>query len=68
MLGLCGTYVWKCPTPEVLAFYDRYVSARHLDVGVGTGCFLDRCRFPSPDPTVAQQSGSSLFLMRRIGK
>jgi hypothetical protein len=53
VLGFCGTYVWKCPTPDVLAFYDRYVSARHLDVGVGTGYFLDRCRFPSPAPTVA---------------
>ena len=46
VLGLCGTYVWKCPTREVLAFYDRHLSARHLDVGVGTGYFLDHCRFP----------------------
>ncbi len=29
------------------------VTANHLDVGVGTGYFLDLCQFPSPQPRVA---------------
>ena len=34
------------------ALYDRHAGARHLDVGVGTGYFLDHCRFPTPDPQI----------------
>ena len=30
-----------------------HVTANHLDVGVGTGYFLDRCRFSSNAPRVA---------------
>jgi hypothetical protein len=29
------------------------VSANHLDVGVGTGYFLDQCRFPSSSPAIS---------------
>src|SRR5262249_57137305 len=31
----------------------RSITANHLDVGVGTGYFLDRCRFPDPRPRLA---------------
>jgi len=31
--------------------YDEHVSASHLDIGVGTGYFLDRCRMPA-DPRI----------------
>jgi SAM-dependent methyltransferase len=41
---------WRCPVGRMLELYDRHVTANHLDVGVGTGYFLDRCRFPSPNP------------------
>jgi SAM-dependent methyltransferase len=44
---------WRCPVARLLEFYDRHVSANHLDVGVGTGYFLDRCRFPGPHPRLA---------------
>ena len=37
----------------ILDHYDRHITDRHLDVGVGTGYFLDKCRFPSPAPAVA---------------
>jgi hypothetical protein len=45
--------VWRCPTRDILAFYNEHVANRHLDVGVGTGYFLDKCRFPSPHPVVS---------------
>jgi len=48
--GFTNRYLWKCPTTKLLGLYDRYVSANHLDVGVGTGYFLDRCTFPSEGP------------------
>jgi SAM-dependent methyltransferase len=53
VLGFSNRYVWRCPTPRLLAHYDAHVSANHLDVGVGTGYFLDRCRFPVSDPALA---------------
>jgi hypothetical protein len=42
------------PSREILAFYNEHVSGNHLDVGVGTGYFLDRCRFPVAHPTLAR--------------
>jgi hypothetical protein len=45
--------VWKCPTRRLLDHYNRHVSANHLDVGVGTGYLLDKCRFPADDPRLA---------------
>ncbi len=53
VLGASNRFIWKCPTPAQLQHYERNVSANHLDVGVGSGFFLDRCRFPSPTPRVA---------------
>ncbi|AJE84352.1 methyltransferase NorI [Streptomyces albus] len=35
---------WGCPRPELLALYGRNIGARHLDIGVGSGYLLDRCR------------------------
>lgn len=53
VLGLSNRFIWKCPTARLLAYYNRSVSGNHLDVGVGTGYFLDRCRFPTLRPRVA---------------
>lgn len=53
VLGLSNRWIWKCPTPRLLAHYDRHVSGNHLDVGVGTGYFLDRCRFPTEATRIA---------------
>lgn len=53
VLGLSNRWIWKCPTPLQLTHYDRHVGASHLDVGVGTGYYLDRCRFPKPLPRLA---------------
>jgi hypothetical protein len=53
VLGISSRLIWKCPARVVEAHYNANVTANHLDVGVGTGYFLDRCRFPSPTPHVA---------------
>jgi ubiquinone/menaquinone biosynthesis C-methylase UbiE len=52
VLGFSNTFVWKCPSRLILDFYNEHISGNHLDVGVGTGYFLDKCRFPSSNPTV----------------
>ncbi|WKD50295.1 class I SAM-dependent methyltransferase [Microbulbifer spongiae] len=47
VLGLSNRFIWQCPTPRLLAHFNKHISANHLDVGVGTGYFLNRCHFPS---------------------
>jgi hypothetical protein len=46
ILGYFSRVAWRCPARKIVAHYDSHVSANHLDVGVGTGYFLDHCQFP----------------------
>ena len=71
VLGISNRLIWKCPTQRLLAHYDRHVTANHLDVGVGSGYFLDHCRFPSPAPRVALvdlNANALAFASRRIAR
>jgi SAM-dependent methyltransferase len=71
VLGLSCTLAWRCPSARMLAQYDRLAGPRHLDVGVGSGFYLDRCRFPSPAPaiTLLDLNPSSLaHAARRIAR
>jgi len=53
VLGISNRFIWKCPTQRLLKHYDRHVTGNHLDAGVGTGYFLDHCRFPVAAPRLA---------------
>jgi len=53
VLKFSNRLIWRCPSEHILGLYNRFVTANHLDVGVGTGYFLDHCRFPSPYPRLA---------------
>ncbi|MEO8179503.1 MAG: class I SAM-dependent methyltransferase [Deltaproteobacteria bacterium] len=52
VLGLSNRFLWRCPTAELCRLYDRNVADRHLDVGVGTGYFLDKVRWPVAKPAI----------------
>ncbi|QEG41888.1 class I SAM-dependent methyltransferase [Roseimaritima ulvae] len=52
VLGVSNRLIWKCPTSRLLKHYNAHVTDNHLDVGVGSGYFPDRCRFPSSSPRV----------------
>ena len=52
VLGLSNRLLWRCPTAELLHHYQRNVGRRHLDIGVGTGYFLDKVRWSVPQPDV----------------
>lgn len=45
-------YIFRCPLQKVMDFFNGNVSSTHLDVGVGTGYFLDKCNFPIGNPTI----------------
>ena len=51
--GFSNSFAWRCSRRKILDLYNEHISDRHLDIGVGTGYFLDRCRFPSSTPTLA---------------
>jgi len=69
VLGLSNRLIWRCPTPVLRELYDRNVSARHIDIGVGTGYFLDKARWPVAKPSIALvdlNSNSLAAAARRI--
>lgn len=52
VLGFSSTFAWQCSASQMLAFYNQHIANCHLDVGVGTGYFLDHCRFPGSRPEI----------------
>jgi len=53
LLELTCNWVWRCPVERTLELYQRHLSSNHLEVGVGTGYFLDRSHLPGPTPRLA---------------
>lgn len=43
VLGVSNRWIWQCPTSHLLTLYHTHLSSNHLDLGVGTGFFLDHC-------------------------
>lgn len=69
VVRLSNSYVWRCRAGKILEHYDRHVAASHLDVGPGTGYYLNRCHFPAqmpritlldPNPEVLRFAGARL--------
>lgn len=46
ILGFLAPVVWRCPSARLADGYRRYVGEHHLDVGPGTGYFLERAGLP----------------------
>ena len=44
--------IFKCPLKTVINLYNDKISDTHLDIGVGTGYFLDKSKFPTGHPTI----------------
>lgn len=71
VLGISNRFFWRCPTPVQLAAFSAQVSANHLDVGVGTGYYLDHCRFPVAQPRLGLMdlnANSLAVTAERIGR
>jgi hypothetical protein len=52
VLWLSNPLIWRCPTSRLLDHYNRSVTVNHLDVGVGSGYYLDKCHFMTPTPRI----------------
>jgi SAM-dependent methyltransferase len=46
VLGFAARVVWRCPTARLVDGYRRHIRDRHLDVGPGTGYFIERSGLP----------------------
>lgn len=52
VLDVSCRLAWRCPKHTMLRMYSDHVGAEHLDIGVGTGFYLDKCRFPVERPRI----------------
>ena len=71
VVSLSHRFIWQSPARLLEERYDRYITANHLELGAGTGYFLDRCHFPSPAPRIALMdlNPSTLeFASRRLAR
>jgi Methyltransferase domain len=68
VLGFVSWFVWRCPIEPVLDGYRQHIRDRHLDIGPGTGYFIDKSRLPDgsrvtivdPNPNVLRHSARKL--------
>ncbi len=68
ILGVYLRWVWRCPRAVLTECYRVHAGARHLDVGPGTGYFLDVAELPEgtaitlldPNPAVLTQAARRL--------
>lgn len=68
VLGFVAKAVWHCPTPRLVDGYREHIRPRHLDVGPGTGYFLEHSGLKAgspvtildPNPHVLEHAGRHL--------
>jgi len=53
ILKVIVPYLWCCPIKYPLRLYRENLSSNHLEIGVGSGYFLDNSKFPSENPRLA---------------
>ncbi len=68
VLGFFASVVWRCPVEGLVENYNHHVGRQHLDVGPGTGYFLEHARLPKgarvtlvdPNPNVLAHASRRL--------
>jgi ubiquinone/menaquinone biosynthesis C-methylase UbiE len=50
--GISNHLIWKCPTKIITENYKVNMTNNHLEIGVGTGYFLRKCKKINHDTTV----------------
>ena len=71
VLGISNSFIWKCPSSRIAKHYNDNISDNHLEVGVGTGYFPDRCKFPSEQPRIGlmdMNPNTLAFASKRIAR
>lgn len=70
VLQFSNLFAWRCPSRVILDLYNQNISTNHLDIGVGTGYFLDKCTYPeSPKITLLDLNPNALrYCASRISR
>jgi ubiquinone/menaquinone biosynthesis C-methylase UbiE len=65
--GFTHPVLWRCAKARLVEHYEANLSARHLDIGVGTGALLDAAHFPvaAPEITLMDLNPNSLAAASR---
>lgn len=48
VLGFSNKYLWECPTKHIEMLFKQHITSNHLDIGVGTGYYLEKCLDKTP--------------------
>lgn len=46
VLDISNQWIWRCPKAKQLEQFNQFISSKHLDIGVGTGYYLESCKIP----------------------
>lgn len=70
VLGFAAWYVWRCPTSRLVEGYRQHIRERHLDVGPGTGYFLDHAGLRDGSPVTILDPNPNVLrhVSRRLGR
>ncbi|WP_420094067.1 class I SAM-dependent methyltransferase [Mycolicibacterium tusciae] len=52
VLRFNNRFLWRCPRRRLLRHYDQHIRCNHLDIGPGTGWYLQHVAFPCRKPRV----------------
>src|SRR4029079_3352234 len=61
ILGFFTRVVWRCPTSRLVDGDRRHIRPLHLDVGPGTGYFLERAGLPEGSPVTILDPNVHVF-------
>lgn len=64
-------FAWRCQASHILKMYNSHISSNHLDIGVGSGYYLDKCTFPTDKPRLALMDlnpNSLKFTAKRVSR
>lgn len=53
ILRVIVPYIWKCPIGSRIRLYNANITSNHLEVGVGSGFYLENTIFPNNNPRLA---------------
>ncbi len=70
VLGPIARFVWRCPTTGLVERYRRHIRSPHLDVGPGTGYFLERSGLPDGSPVTILDPNPNVLrhVSQRLGQ
>lgn len=68
VIGFLGWFIWRTPMEPIMEGYRRHIRDGHLDVGPGTGWFIERSSLPDgskvtlvdPNPNVLRHAARKL--------